>query len=89
MYCPYGLSIRTVPCGCLSARRPDLIDPALLRPGRFDRLVYVPPPRDAGTLMRRLPRACDPETQDKRGNRRDIRDMRDPELFALLRLLLL
>ncbi len=24
--------------------RPDMIDPALLRPGRFDRLIYVPPP---------------------------------------------
>ena len=24
--------------------RPDIIDPALLRPGRFDRLLYVPPP---------------------------------------------
>jgi len=24
--------------------RPDLIDPALLRPGRLERLVYVPPP---------------------------------------------
>ncbi|WP_455364270.1 CDC48 family AAA ATPase [[Eubacterium] cellulosolvens] len=27
-----------------ATNRPDLIDPALLRPGRFDRLVYVKPP---------------------------------------------
>ncbi|KAI1484730.1 P-loop containing nucleoside triphosphate hydrolase protein [Biscogniauxia mediterranea] len=30
-----------------ATNRPDAIDPALLRPGRFDRLVYVPLP-DAG-----------------------------------------
>jgi transitional endoplasmic reticulum ATPase len=27
-----------------STNRPDIVDPALLRPGRFDRLIYVPPP---------------------------------------------
>ena len=27
-----------------ATNRPDIIDPALLRPGRFDRLVYVGPP---------------------------------------------
>ncbi len=27
-----------------STNRPDILDPALLRPGRFDRLVYVPAP---------------------------------------------
>ncbi len=27
-----------------ATNRPDMIDPALLRPGRLDRLVYVPPP---------------------------------------------
>ncbi|MCF2140765.1 MAG: CDC48 family AAA ATPase [Candidatus Lokiarchaeota archaeon] len=27
-----------------STNRPDILDPALLRPGRFDRLIYVPAP---------------------------------------------
>ncbi len=27
-----------------ATNRPDIIDPAVLRPGRFDRRVYVPPP---------------------------------------------
>ncbi len=28
--------------------RPDIVDPALLRPGRFDRLIYVKPPNNEG-----------------------------------------
>lgn len=31
-----------------ASNRPNLIDPALLRPGRFDELVYVPVPDEAG-----------------------------------------
>ncbi len=27
-----------------STNKPELIDPALLRPGRFDKIIYVPPP---------------------------------------------
>ncbi|HJQ16790.1 MAG TPA: CDC48 family AAA ATPase [Allosphingosinicella sp.] len=31
-----------------ATNRPNLIDPALLRPGRFDELIYVPVPEQAG-----------------------------------------
>ncbi len=33
-----------------ATNRPDLVDPALLRPGRFDRLVYIPPPETASRV---------------------------------------
>src|SRR5690606_15577325 len=33
-----------------ATNRPTLIDPALLRPGRFDELVYVPVPDRDGRL---------------------------------------
>jgi transitional endoplasmic reticulum ATPase len=31
-----------------ATNRPDIVDPAVLRPGRFDRLIYVPEPNDEG-----------------------------------------
>jgi transitional endoplasmic reticulum ATPase len=34
-----------------ATNRPDIIDPALLRPGRFDRLLYVPPPDKESRLQ--------------------------------------
>ena len=34
-----------------ATNRPDIIDPALLRPGRFDRLLYVPEPDKATRLQ--------------------------------------
>jgi transitional endoplasmic reticulum ATPase len=39
-----GLEILTNVVVIASTNRPDIIDPALLRPGRFDRLLYVAPP---------------------------------------------
>jgi transitional endoplasmic reticulum ATPase len=34
-----------------ATNRPDLMDPAILRPGRFDRLIYVPPPDEKSRLQ--------------------------------------
>ncbi|RLE80299.1 MAG: AAA family ATPase [Thermoprotei archaeon] len=48
-----------------ATNRPDILDPALLRPGRFDRIIYVPPPDKAARLeifkvhTRRMPLAED------------------------------
>lgn len=48
-----------------ATNRPDRLDPALLRPGRFDRLLFVPPPDEAARAAifrvqtRRTPLASD------------------------------
>ncbi len=48
-----------------ATNRPDLVDPVLLRPGRFDRTIYVPPPDRKARLeilrvhLRRVPLAED------------------------------
>mmetsp|Transcript_2361 Transcript_2361/g.4270 ORF Transcript_2361/g.4270 Transcript_2361/m.4270 type:complete len:778 (+) Transcript_2361:37-2370(+) len=48
-----------------ATNRPDIIDPAMLRPGRLDRLLFVPLPSQAGRLeilqahLRKMPLAED------------------------------
>jgi len=48
-----------------TTNKPELIDPALLRPGRFDKIIYVPPPDQAERVailnvhMAKRPRAQD------------------------------
>lgn len=50
-----GLEILTNVIVIAATNRPDIIDPALLRPGRFDRLLYVPPPdRDSRVQIIRI-----------------------------------
>ncbi|HKR73237.1 MAG TPA: CDC48 family AAA ATPase [Candidatus Nitrosocosmicus sp.] len=39
-----GLEVLTNVVVIAATNRPDIIDPALLRPGRFDRILYVSPP---------------------------------------------
>jgi len=53
-----------------ATNRPDIIDPALLRPGRFDRLIYVPPPDEKARLeifkvhTRKMPLAEDVDLKE-------------------------
>src|ERR687898_342983 len=50
-----GLEILTNVVVIAATNRPDIIDPALLSPGRFDRLLYVPPPdRDSRLQIIRI-----------------------------------
>jgi transitional endoplasmic reticulum ATPase len=46
-----GLEILTNVVVIAATNRPDIVDPALLRPGRFDRLLYVPPPDKEARLQ--------------------------------------
>jgi transitional endoplasmic reticulum ATPase len=46
-----GLEILTNIVVIAATNRPDIIDTALLRPGRFDRLLYVPPPDEQSRIQ--------------------------------------
>lgn len=45
-----GIASRAHCCVVAATNRPDLLDPALMRPGRIDYLLYVPPPEFHGRL---------------------------------------
>ena len=60
-----GLEILTNVIVIAATNRPDIIDPALLRPGRFDRLLYVPPPdRDSRIQIIRIHTKKKPLAED-------------------------
>merc|ERR1719356_921235 len=58
-----GVQARSQVYVIAATNRPDIVDPAMLRPGRLDRLIYVPLPSEQGRLeileahMRKLPLA--------------------------------
>ena len=53
-----------------ATNRPDIIDPALLRAGRFDKIIYIPPPEEEGRLKilevhtKKMPLAKDVNLQE-------------------------
>jgi transitional endoplasmic reticulum ATPase len=60
-----GLEILTNVIVIGATNRPDIIDVALLRPGRFDRLLYVPPPdRESRTQIIKIHTKNKPLAQD-------------------------
>jgi transitional endoplasmic reticulum ATPase len=78
-----------------ATNRPTLVDPALLRPGRFDELIYVPVPDEAGRArilsihVQRMPLAADVDIKSlaartPRFSGADLEDLaRRAGLFAL------
>ena len=62
-----------------ATNRPDVLDPALLRPGRFDRQVVVPLPDVRGreqilkVHMRKVPVASDVKADILARGHRDVR----------------
>src|ERR671910_99276 len=60
-----GLEILTNVIVIGATNRPDIVDAALLRPGRFDRLLYVPPPdRDSRLQIIRIHTKKKPLAED-------------------------
>ena len=53
-----GLEARSATFVVAATNRPDMIDPAMLRPGRLDKLLYVPlpPPDGRAAILRTLTR---------------------------------
>ncbi|KAL1363879.1 hypothetical protein HN51_012035 [Arachis hypogaea] len=46
-----GMSVKKTVFIIGATNRPDIIDPALLRPGRLDQLIYIPLPDDSSRLQ--------------------------------------
>lgn len=60
-----GLEVLSDVIVIAATNRPDIIDAALLRPGRFDRLLYVPPPdKEARTQIIKIHTSKKPLADD-------------------------
>jgi len=60
-----GLEVLSDVIVIAATNRPDIIDAALLRPGRFDRILYVPPPdKDARTQILKIHTSRKPLADD-------------------------
>src|SRR5690349_4063060 len=71
-----GLEILTNVVVIGATNRPDIIDPALLRPGRFDRILYVAPPdRDSRLQILKIHTKKKPLDEDV--NIEDLADKTD------------
>src|SRR6188472_3727989 len=69
-----GLEILTNVVVIAATNRPDIIDPALLRPGRFDRLLYVSPPdRESRLQILKIHTKSKPLSDD--GNLQQLADL--------------
>jgi transitional endoplasmic reticulum ATPase len=60
-----GLEVLSDVIVIAATNRPDIIDAALLRPGRFDRILYVPPPdKEARTQILKIHTSKKPLADD-------------------------
>ncbi|KAL4390233.1 hypothetical protein AHAS_Ahas03G0124600 [Arachis hypogaea] len=46
-----GMSVKKTVFIIGATNKPDIIDPALLRPGRLDQLIYIPLPDESSRLQ--------------------------------------
>lgn len=83
-----GMQTRSQVFVIAATNRPDIIDPAMLRPGRLDRLLFVPLPDHEGrteilkTLTRKAPVA---EDVDLHALAKDLEGYSGADLAALVR----
>ena len=66
----------------MATNRPDILDPALLRPGRLDRKIEIPLPNEASRIEIMNPSAC--ERSWPRDASRDVRRSATSSVVAIV-----